>query len=273
MSSGLWSNDIRNWSERAQEQMTKNNPELVVFMIGTNDTTQVNSVDANNDGVEDWVPGYRAKVDREMQILIGAKHRQVIWLGAPTLGDQRLDAGAVKVDKVFQEEAKKFAPDVVYVDTYKLFEGPDGTYSRQIIDEHGNQISEAHRRRRALHSRRRQVSRRLGLQAHRQPVALEAASRHRPPDRLGLRRRHRRRAASPALPANRNRGTARPTTTATARRTTGIGNGNSSGNGNSQTTSQRQRELQHDRVCRPARVTQPPRDAPADDTAYEATFA
>src|SRR5262249_33729136 len=133
VSSGLWSNDIRNWHERAQAQMLKNNPELVVFMIGTNDTAQVSKVDANNDGVEDWVPDYRAKVDRQMETLIGPNHRQVIWLGAPTLGDEQLDANAVKIDLVFQDEAKKYAPDVVYIDTYKLFEGPDGKYSRHIL--------------------------------------------------------------------------------------------------------------------------------------------
>jgi hypothetical protein len=141
VSSGLWSNDIRNWYQTAQEQMLKNDPELVVFMIGTNDTTMVNNVDANHDGVADWIPEYRAKVDREMETLIGgAKHRQVIWLGAPTLRDKTLDEGALEVDKVFAAEAKKYAPDVVYVDTYKLFEGPDGKFSRTIVDAKGKEI-------------------------------------------------------------------------------------------------------------------------------------
>jgi len=42
VSSGLWSNDIRNWYERATEQMASDDPEAVVFMIGTNDTPVVN---------------------------------------------------------------------------------------------------------------------------------------------------------------------------------------------------------------------------------------
>ena len=35
------------------------------------------------------------------------------------------------------EEARKFAPDVVFVDTYKLFEGPDGGYARSFPDATG----------------------------------------------------------------------------------------------------------------------------------------
>ena len=34
--------------------MTTDNPEAVVFIIGTNDTPVVNKVDANGDGVPDW---------------------------------------------------------------------------------------------------------------------------------------------------------------------------------------------------------------------------
>src|SRR5206468_1934895 len=42
---------------------------------------------------------------------------------------------------VMREEAKKREPDVVYLDTYKLFSSPDGSYSRDIVDENGNDIT------------------------------------------------------------------------------------------------------------------------------------
>ena len=38
------------------------------------------------------------------------------------------------------QEARKFAPDVIYVDTYKLFEGPDGGYSRSLVDDSGEEV-------------------------------------------------------------------------------------------------------------------------------------
>ena len=39
-----------------------------------------------------------------------------------------------------RQEAAKFAPDVVYVDTYHLFSGPDGGYSRSLPDKNGNDV-------------------------------------------------------------------------------------------------------------------------------------
>src|SRR5258708_18256911 len=59
VSSGLWSNDVRNWYQRASDQMTFYRPEAVVFMIGTNDAPVVNQVDGNGDGVPDWQTHYR----------------------------------------------------------------------------------------------------------------------------------------------------------------------------------------------------------------------
>jgi hypothetical protein len=139
VSSGLWSNDPRDWTQRATAQMSSANPEAVVFIIGTNDTPMVNNTDANGDGVPDWEPLYRTKVDHMMDTLVGPTHRTVFWLGAPTLGTNQNDA-AVEVNRVMKEEAAKRAPDVVYIDTYRMFEGPDGGYSRSITDENGKQI-------------------------------------------------------------------------------------------------------------------------------------
>ena len=79
-SSGLWSNDIRNWDQRATEQMALVKPEAVVFIIGANDTPVVNNVDSNGDKIPDWETEYRLKVARMMDLLIGPAHRTVFWL-------------------------------------------------------------------------------------------------------------------------------------------------------------------------------------------------
>jgi hypothetical protein len=140
VSSGLSSNDIRNWYDRATEQMTSDNPDAVVFIIGANDAPIVNNVDNNGDNIPDWQAEYRLKVARMMDLLVGPHHRTVFWLGPPTLGDPNMDAGAKAIGPVMREEALKRAPDVVYLDTYSLF-SKDGTYSRYILDENGNQIT------------------------------------------------------------------------------------------------------------------------------------
>jgi hypothetical protein len=143
VSSGLWSNDVRDWSDRATEEMSSDDPEAVVFIVGANDVSAVNEVDSNNDGVPDWEAKYRAKVDQMMDTFVGtgSTKRTVFWLGAPTLGTDNMDAGAVAIDRVVSEEALKRGTNVVFVDTYRMFSGPDGAYSREIVDDHGDTIT------------------------------------------------------------------------------------------------------------------------------------
>jgi hypothetical protein len=140
VSSGLWSSDFRDWHARAAEQMASADPEAAVFIIGANDTPVVNGVDNDGDGVADWEPEYRDKTARLMDTLVGPDHRTVLWLGSPTLGTQSLNRAAAELNRVMQEEAAKRAPDVVFVDTYKLFQDESGAYSRYIVDENGEEI-------------------------------------------------------------------------------------------------------------------------------------
>jgi len=141
VSSGLADQGIRNWYEHAQQSMASENPDAVVFIIGTNDASIVNSQDSNHDGVPDWEVGYRAKIDRMMQTFVGGtRHRTVFWLGPPTLSDSNLDKGAKGLGPVMRDEAKKFAPDVVYIDTYRLFSDSNGEYSASLPDANGKLV-------------------------------------------------------------------------------------------------------------------------------------
>ena len=141
VSSGLADNGIRNWLEHAQETMASEDPDAVVFIIGTNDASIVNSQDSNNDGEPDWEVRYRQKIDEMMMTFVGGdRHRTVYWLGPPTLRDDTLDKGAEALGPVMQEEAKKFGGDVVYVNTYALFSDKAGGYSESLSDGHGNLV-------------------------------------------------------------------------------------------------------------------------------------
>lgn len=141
VSSGLWGSDFRDWPSRATEQMAASNPEVVVFMIGTNDTPAVNKVDNDNDGTPDWQVEYRAKINEMMTTFVGPNKRTVYWLGPPTLGTESMDDGARALSDIMRDEAAKFAPNVVFVDTYKLFSVESGEYSRVILDENGEEIT------------------------------------------------------------------------------------------------------------------------------------
>lgn len=140
VSSGLEDQGIRDWDQHATQEMADEDPDHVVFIIGANDVSIVNSHDGNGDGVEDWSVDYREKVHRMMEILVGgARHRIVYWLGPPTMGDDNLNDGARALGQLMRSEAKKFAPDIVYIDTYKIFADENGDYSRSLPDAHGEE--------------------------------------------------------------------------------------------------------------------------------------
>lgn len=141
VSSGLADQGIRDWPEHAADVMPAADPEVVVFVIGTNDASIVNSHDGDGDDVPDWEPGYRSRVAEMMDVLAGsAGDRLVLWVGAPTMRDPSRDRGVVEVNRVAREEAGRRAGVVVYVDAYRLFAGDDGGYTDRIILDDGRTI-------------------------------------------------------------------------------------------------------------------------------------
>jgi hypothetical protein len=134
VSSGLASNDIRDWYARGLMQMAQYTPEVVVFEIGTNDASIVNDT-KNAAGQPAWEDGYRMKVDRMMDTLIGdpAHPRTVFWLGAPPMRSDSLDHGVRELNRVMREEAAKRAPHLLYVDSYNLLKGPNGGFTDDLL--------------------------------------------------------------------------------------------------------------------------------------------
>jgi len=141
VSSGLADNGVRDWYDHAQQAMASDNPDAVVFIIGTNDASIVNSQGSTSNGEPGWEVGYRQKIDRMMETFVGgARHRTVFWLGPPTLGDATLNMGARQLGPVMRQEAAKFSPDVEYVNTYRLFSDQQGNFSESLPDAHGNLV-------------------------------------------------------------------------------------------------------------------------------------
>jgi hypothetical protein len=136
VSSGLASNAIRDWPANFTDENAQYQPESLVFMVGANDAPIVGTAkDAS--GQPAWEAKYRAKLDTMMDLLVGATHRTVFWIGSPTLGT-KYDHGASEVDRVMREEAAK-RPSIVYVDAYSLF-SVNGEYSAYVNDASGERV-------------------------------------------------------------------------------------------------------------------------------------
>lgn len=125
VSSGL-ATSVRDWPEYATELLQEHDPEAIVFMVGANDAIVVNNDRAS------WEPDYRAKVREMMDLLVGTEQRTVFWVGSPPmrLGDR--EEGIIELNRVYKEEAL-LRDEVVYIDAYTMFEGPEGGYSSSIF--------------------------------------------------------------------------------------------------------------------------------------------
>ena len=67
VSSGLADQGIRDWPEHAAETMASDDPDAVVFIIGTNDASIANTYDGDGDGKPDWEKDYRERIDLMMR--------------------------------------------------------------------------------------------------------------------------------------------------------------------------------------------------------------
>lgn len=117
---------VRDWPDYAADLIADEDPEAIVFMVGANDA-HIASTD-----LESWEPDYREDVGEMMDLLVGGDtHRTVFWVGSPPMRLSARERGIKELNRIFADEARS-RPDVVYVDAYAMFEGPNGGYDDSI---------------------------------------------------------------------------------------------------------------------------------------------
>jgi hypothetical protein len=137
VSSGLSNPGFFDWPAQATKEMARLKPEIVVFIIGTNDYSTPTNDDA-------WKADYAKRVEAMLTTFETAGDdngsRTVYWVGAPHLKDQKMDDGASAVNAVAQDVVAKHK-NVVYVDSHKLFSDTDGKYAQNLPDETGKVVT------------------------------------------------------------------------------------------------------------------------------------
>lgn len=126
--SGLMSGDVQ-WLQRGQEAMDDLNPEVVVFIIGTNDAV----VYADRDEAK-----YEQLTEAMMKILAD-KGREVYWVNAPVMRDEKTEANVKKVDAIQRRVASR-VKGVTFVDAHTLFADEAGDYVSSLPDETGEKV-------------------------------------------------------------------------------------------------------------------------------------
>lgn len=135
VSSGLASADFYDWTVHAPEDLLKYNPEVAVFIIGTNDAKALPQ-SAGND--PEWRQRYTDLVEEMLGILIG-NGRTVYWVGAPVVKDRSFSERVQVVNKIFQDVVA-LHPTAHYVDAYDALADSDGKYSNTLPDKDGDPV-------------------------------------------------------------------------------------------------------------------------------------
>jgi hypothetical protein len=139
VSSGLTTPGFFDWPTHAAQEMARLDPEVVVFIIGTNDS-EIGSPPGVTSGSADGKTRYAQLVAQMLDVLGGPdSHRSVYWVGAPTIRDTRIDAGVRQLDDVARTVVEH-RPHATYVDDYRLFGDSQGRFSFTLPDRSGKAV-------------------------------------------------------------------------------------------------------------------------------------
>jgi hypothetical protein len=137
VSSGVSSPGFFDWSKRVAEELPRLNPEVVVFVMGTNDwmAPQPTPLDATGQ------PAWKGKYETQVEALVDALARDgriLYWLGPPILKDTKQDAGAQAAAAVIKSVVAR-NPDAHFVDAHALLDADDGSYT-PTLDVDGKKV-------------------------------------------------------------------------------------------------------------------------------------
>ena len=138
VSSGLARPDYFNWPGELSNQIARLNPEIVVLMLGSNDNQPLLAPDGKtyDFGTAGWKQEYHRRVGAVMDQLI-ARNRWVAYVGVPILATRNEQWPVINT--VIREEAAK-RTRAVYVDSFSLFQDPNGNYTQYLPNAKGQLV-------------------------------------------------------------------------------------------------------------------------------------
>jgi hypothetical protein len=141
ISTGLARPDYFDWPATMQEIVDRFKPDLVLVMIGKNDTQSLRTPGGRVEteiATFGWPDAYAERVRDFMSIATSGGAR-VVWVGLPVIRDEARWEIIRRQNEVF-EEAARAEPDVSYLDTWDLYSTPSGGYTAYL--HQGNDVIE-----------------------------------------------------------------------------------------------------------------------------------
>lgn len=130
ISTGLSRPDYFNWFAAMGQIVNGYEPDLVIVMIGENDVQPLQSVAGTIEtltGTQEWPFAYRERAESLMRIAT-ERGARVVWIGLPILREPKRWSFIQRQNDRF-EEASERVGDVAFLDSWELFDAPDGGYT------------------------------------------------------------------------------------------------------------------------------------------------
>lgn len=130
VSSGLASPGFFDWPKRVTEELPRLDPEVVVFVMGTNDWALPQATPLDASGQPAWKAAYTTRVQAIVDALT-ADGRTLYWVGPPVMRDPAQEAGGRQIGSVIRAVVEG-DPDAEFVDAHDLLDGDDGSYTASV---------------------------------------------------------------------------------------------------------------------------------------------
>ncbi len=139
VASGLAHPDYFDWPAEMQWALTNDMPDVVVLLLGTNDTMEMR-VGARffPRGTAAWRAEYAARVGAMMD-MVGQTGAQLYWVAPPAMRDDWRNDMINIIDDIIAEQAVG-RPWVHYIDTRPLLSDADGAFALYLPDVNGNMV-------------------------------------------------------------------------------------------------------------------------------------
>lgn len=133
---GLARPDVYNWPAAVGHELATVNPDVVVFMFGTNDDQDMQVAGRRVVlGTDAWRQEYDRRVS-QMMALAANGNREVIWLGVPAVKRPRLNHTKDVMNEAVRTTAAAY-PGVTYLDTGATLDGPNATFVTYLTNPGG----------------------------------------------------------------------------------------------------------------------------------------
>lgn len=135
---GLARPDVLSWPAKLEEDLAREQPDVVVLGFGGNDAQDMTGPEGRLPrSTPEWAAEYQRRVAQVLEV-VEAEGRTVYWVGLPQTTASNIEEAAPLMQRA--EEAEIAArPWAHFVDTRPIL-SPDGTYSAYLPDGSGGQV-------------------------------------------------------------------------------------------------------------------------------------